>query len=83
MSKSIVWFTFLSLIFIGALSWEYNNPFKKLTENLGQDIMWFDQIINHFDYMTPTQNSTWKQRYFVFDQYFDAKTGPVILYICG
>lgn len=34
--------------------------------------MWFDQIIDHFDYLTQTPNSTWKQRYFVFDQYFDA-----------
>lgn len=29
----------LSLILLGAFSWDYNNPFKKLVENLDQEVM--------------------------------------------
>lgn len=45
-----------------------------------QDIFWFDQILDHFNYQA---SNTWQQRYFVFDTFFNPKTGPIILYICG
>ena len=40
----------------------------------------FDNIIDHFDYQ---DNKTYKQRYFLNDDYFDEKNGPIFLYICG
>lgn len=48
--------------------------------NLKQEQLWFNQIIDHFNY----QNSeTWLQRFYVYDAYFNPTVGPVILYICG
>lgn len=41
---------------------------------------WFDQLSDHFN---PADYTTFKQRYFDISQYWDPKTGPLILYICG
>ncbi|XP_059485421.1 putative serine protease K12H4.7 isoform X2 [Neocloeon triangulifer] len=41
--------------------------------------LWFDQKLDHFD---PTNSETWKQRYFVNDNYYE-KGGPVFLMIGG
>ncbi|KRX10814.1 hypothetical protein PPERSA_00984 [Pseudocohnilembus persalinus] len=46
-----------------------------------QTQLWFDnQLVNHDD---PLSNATFSQRYWVIDQFYKPKTGPVILYICG
>lgn len=47
---------------------------------LNQQQYWFSQIIDHSNYQS---SATWQQRYFVFDDFFDPATGPIILYICG
>jgi len=41
---------------------------------------WFNQTLDHFN---PADNTTFQQRYFVTDQYWDRQNGQVILYICG
>ena len=50
--------------------------------NYTQTQLWFDgQIINH---QAPLQNaSTFRQRYWVIEDFYDPKTGPIFLYICG
>ena len=40
----------------------------------------FTQLIDHF---TPDDTRTYNQRYFVDDQFWDNKNGPVFLFICG
>lgn len=45
-----------------------------------QKQFWFNQILDHFDYKS---TAYWKQRYYVIDNYFNPKVGPVILFICG
>jgi len=72
-----------TLLLCGVHSWQFNNPFAAHFTNQAQEVLLFDQIIDHSEYLTPAQQSTWKQRYFVFNQFFDPKVGPVILYICG
>jgi hypothetical protein len=37
-------------------------------------------VLDHFDYRATT---FWKQRYWVIDNYFNPKIGPVYLFICG
>jgi hypothetical protein len=44
---------------------------------------WFDQVLDHTEYQTANIRATWKQRYFVFGDYYNASVGPIILYICG
>jgi hypothetical protein len=46
----------------------------------GQTQLWFKQIADHFNYQT---SSTWDQRYWVIDNFFNPKVGPVFLFICG
>ncbi len=41
----------------------------------------FTQKLDHFNFTLRDLNFT--QRYWVNDKYFDNKTGPVFLYICG
>lgn len=40
----------------------------------------FDQVLDHYDY---TSTTTWKQRYWVVDKFFNNTHGPVFLFICG
>ena len=40
----------------------------------------FTQLLDHFNFF---DNRNFTQRYWVNDKYFDNKTGPVFLYICG
>ena len=40
----------------------------------------FTQKLDHYNIK---DSRTFQQRYWVNDQYFDNKTGPVFLYICG
>lgn len=48
---------------------------------INQTQHWFtSQLINHFDRL---DNRTYSQRYWSLDQYYDRKSGPVLLYICG
>ena len=62
--------------------WHFNNPYKndELLTYQNQRVQLFDQILDHYSYLPP---QFWKQRYYVTDTYFDPKTGPIILYICG
>jgi len=41
---------------------------------------YFEQRLDHFDEST---TDTWKQRYWINDQYFDHKNGPVFIMIGG
>eukprot|EP01113_Clastostelium_recurvatum_P030117 TRINITY_DN3649_c0_g1_i1.p1 TRINITY_DN3649_c0_g1~~TRINITY_DN3649_c0_g1_i1.p1 ORF type:complete len:489 (+),score=142.89 TRINITY_DN3649_c0_g1_i1:46-1467(+) len=41
---------------------------------------WFDQIIDHYNGET---TDTFRQKYYVNDQYFDKQYGPVFMYING
>lgn len=51
------------------------------TSTINQTLHWFPfQLVNHFDRQ---DNRTYPQRYWSVDQYYDRKTGPVLLYICG
>jgi hypothetical protein len=45
-----------------------------------QTQLWFDQVLDHYDY---TATTTWKQRYWVVDKFFNNSIGPVFLFICG
>lgn len=45
-----------------------------------QTQLWFDQVLDHYDY---TATTTWKQRYWVVDRFFNKTVGPVYLFICG
>jgi hypothetical protein len=45
-----------------------------------QTQLWFDQVLDHYDY---TGTTTWKQRYWVVDKFFNKTVGPVYLFICG
>ena len=47
---------------------------------LKQNLFLFDQLIDHFN---PEDTRTFKQKYYVTDQFWDRESGPVILYICG
>jgi hypothetical protein len=40
----------------------------------------FTQTLDHFNF---TDKRAFLQRYWVYEDYFDNKTGPVFLYICG
>lgn len=74
---------FVPLLALLALAacWQFNNPFPQdAPAPQGQKVQLFDQILDHFSYLPP---QFWKQRYYVTDTYFDPKTGPVLLYLCG
>ena len=44
----------------------------------GQTLL-FDQLVDHMSFIP----MTFKQRYTLYDDYFDATDGAVVLYICG
>jgi len=92
--KSQVYFvvTFLCLVLAAEAS-IHTDDFSKFMGNrqmllgttpkssmLKQTQFWFDQLIDHFN---PEDTRTFKQKYYVTDQFWDSETGPVILYICG
>jgi hypothetical protein len=62
--------------------WQFNSPYEndEILTYQNQQVQLFDQILDHYSYLPP---QFWKQRYYVTDTYFDPKTGPVLLYICG
>jgi len=62
--------------------WHYHrNSFEEPGATYtNQKVQFFDQIVDHFSYLPP---AFWKQRYYVTNTYFDALSGPVIIYICG
>ena len=41
----------------------------------------FTQKLDHYNFTL--RNMSFTQRYWVNDKYFDNKTGPVFIYICG
>lgn len=45
-----------------------------------QNQLWFKQIVDHANYQS---SSTWDQRYWVIDNFFNPNVGPVFLFICG
>lgn len=45
-----------------------------------QTQLWFKQIVDHYNYQT---SSTWQQRYWVIDNFYNPKVGPVFVFICG
>ena len=50
------------------------------TPLFAQTQLWFNQIADHYNYQNAT---TWKQRYWVIDNFFNPNVGPVFVYICG
>lgn len=72
----------LALLALLTSCWRFNNPFlhEQPADFQSQKVQLFDQILDHFSYLPP---QFWKQRYYVTDTYFDPKSGPVLLYICG
>jgi len=53
--------------------------YEKLSYNQYQ--YWFSgQLVDHF---SPLDNRTFSQRYWVVPDYYDPKSGPVFMYICG
>lgn len=59
--------------------WEYNNPYVSAVLS-AQKQDWIDQYIDHYDY---SSNRTFRQRYYVLDDFFNGNDGPAYLYICG
>ena len=56
-------------------------------DNLGdsyvqaQQMYWFDQLIDHYDY---NSEKTFKQRYWVLEDFYKAySNGPIFIYLCG
>lgn len=51
-------------------------------QDINQKVEYYDQLIDHFH--IPVQEvGTFKQRYFVIDDNWDVKNGPIFLYLCG
>lgn len=67
------------LLFTSAFAWQYNNPYATVSST-AVTLEWIDQIIDHFNY---NSDATFKQRYYILNDYFKPSTGPVYLYICG
>lgn len=67
------------LFIVFSFGWLFNHPSQTIT-NSAQNVQWFDQILDHYDYLSSVY---WKQRYYVIDTYFNPNNGPVLLYICG
>lgn len=42
--------------------------------------LWFKQVVDHFNYQSV---STWNQRYWVYNNFFNPNVGPVFVFICG
>lgn len=82
---------FLSLLLVLALSirddpkyWSRFAPedtnLQSETPLFAQTQLWFNNIVDHFNYQT---SSTWRQRYWVTDNFFNPNVGPVFVFICG
>ncbi len=56
-----------------------NSP-PEVTHKFTQKQYVFDQPIDHSNYQ---DNSFWKQRYWVVNDYFVPKVGPVYIFLCG
>jgi hypothetical protein len=82
--KSIL--VFFAIIFIALaygekvkyLETPVDSPSQKIV--YAQQQLWFDQIIDHYDY---SKSKVFSQRYYVIDNFFNPKVGPVFLFICG
>mgnify|MGYP001954000792 CR=1 FL=1 len=63
---------------------KYDRLFRKTTpiQETNQEQYWFDQVTDHYNYDS-TQATTWKQRYWVIDQFWNPRIGPIFLFICG
>lgn len=76
----------LTLVIVFALAIDnprYDTLYRTPKVNkIQQEQYWFDQVTDHYNYDS-TQLATWKQRYWVFDDHFNPKIGPVFLFICG
>lgn len=60
---------------------EYLSIQASVPKNFTQRQEWFSgQLLDHFNI---EDTRTFRQRYWVIDQFWDRKNGPVILYICG
>ncbi|KAF5283542.1 hypothetical protein FQA39_LY17322 [Lamprigera yunnana] len=92
--KSLFVFTLLTLSLSNFHCWKIFHRGRVLGGNLGEPIgretlyageeisdQWFDQKLDHFN---PTDQRTWKQRYFVNDQFYNNSVeNPVFLMIGG
>jgi len=58
------------------------DPFGPQEVSNDVDYLWFDQKVDHFDLQN---HDTFKQRYWVNDQWWSAENGggPLFLYLCG
>ena len=62
---------------------KYDRKFRKAElkgHQIRQEQHIFTQVVDHFDYR---QEQFFNQRYWVAQDYFSPKVGPVFLYICG
>lgn len=65
---------------------KYDSLYRKSSQNIksslleAQEMHWFSQVVDHYDYR---QEQRFNQRYWVVKDYFNPKTGPVFIYICG
>lgn len=51
-------------------------------QQLKQQQFWFSQVLDHYNYDSKT-TQLWNQRYWVYNDYFNPRVGPVFLFICG
>jgi len=74
---------FLLVVFLAftqvVQGWEYNNPFLTKAPST-QRLDWLDQYIDHYDYLS---SSTFKQRFYIIDDFYKGNSAPIYLYICG
>lgn len=83
MKKILILLSILAIVLTFREKARYlNKPVDSPVETLvyGQKQLWFDQILDHYDY---SKSRTFRQRYFVIEDYFNPKVGPVFLFICG
>jgi|LakMenEpi03Aug12_release.lakeMendotaPanAssembly.Ray.scaffolds.fasta_scaffold233471_3 hypothetical protein len=59
---------------------ENKDDLKAENPLFAQTQLWFNQIVDHYNYQNAT---TWKQRYWVIDNFFNPNVGPVFVFICG
>jgi pimeloyl-ACP methyl ester carboxylesterase len=79
-SQNIFNLTFV-ILFLTSISYSRENS-KKVPSIVDDDltVLTFDQRINPYD---PSDNRTFKQRYFINTEYASGTDAPVFLYICG
>lgn len=76
------------LIFLITFSLAKDNPkydtfFRKTpSKKLKQELYWFDQVTDHYNYDAKNLK-LWKQRYWAITDYFNPKSGPIFIFICG